>query len=79
MKAILVLLIALFGLVKISTGAMLQMDIVLGEERCVGHELDEDDEATFKVAAESKSKESDKQQLLVTVCFRSIYSPTLPP
>ena len=69
MKAIHVLLIALFGfLIKISTCAMLQMDIVLGEERCVGHELDEDDEATFKVAADSKSKEADKQQLLVTVC-----------
>jgi len=69
MKAhILVFLITWFGLIKISTCAMLQMDIVLGEERCVGHELDEDDEATFKVAAESKSKEADKQQLLVTVC-----------
>ena len=56
-------------MVKFSTRAMLQMDLVLGEERCVGHELDEDDEATFKVAAESKSKEADKQQVVVTVCY----------
>ena len=50
-------------------GAMLQMELYLGDERCVGHELDEDDEATFKVAATSKSAESDKQQLVVTVRF----------
>ena len=60
-------------------GAMLQMDLYLGDEKCVGHELDEDDEATFKVAATSKSNESDKQQLVVTVRRRVPSAPGTTP
>lgn len=47
--------------------ALLQMELTLGEERCVGHELDEDDEATFKVAATSESTEVEKQNVIVTI------------
>ncbi len=67
MRFIFIVCIVLVSIVSYVRPALLQMELTLGEERCVGHELDEDDEATFKVAATSKSTEVDKQNVIVTI------------
>ena len=67
MRFTIIFCIVLFSIASCVRAALLQMELTLGEERCVGHELDEDDEATFKIAATSKSTEVEKQNVIVTI------------
>jgi hypothetical protein len=46
---------------------MLQLDLYLGEDRCLGQGLDENDDAVFKIGASSKSSKASELSVIVTV------------
>ena len=62
-----VLFAVLICLLHRSYAGVLQIEMYHGDERCVGADLDENDDVIFRVGASSKSEYAKEQFLVVTV------------
>jgi hypothetical protein len=61
-------LIAVLSLASCAASfTMLQVDVFLGEDRCIGQGLDENDDAMFKMAVSSKSDKASEISVIATV------------
>lgn len=68
MKVNILLVVVLLSCAVCATSfTMLQVELFLGEDRCIGQGLDENDDALFKMGVSSKSSKASEVSVIATV------------